>query len=195
MPCCTSLAGPASARTFGLTRMAYDLQALIADEAAIRTAVPAGAAVILLPQGKAMIPLSAQVRETHDIPFLPLTDEGVDEVPAAIAALGGAIARAGKVAYVEAEFFGGVGTQACVTWDTARQSSPPFVDNCAINTALRFLGVAVGDNRDEFDALGLGECRGTDEWQQRAEPDASPNGGPAERLGSWGVRGGPPSVS
>jgi hypothetical protein len=29
----------------------------------------------------------------------------------------------------------------------------------------------------------------------RAEPDASPNGGPAERLGNSGVGGGPPSVS
>ena len=28
-----------------------------------------------------------------------------------------------------------------------------------------------------------------------AEPDASPNGGPAERLGNSGVSGGPPSVS
>jgi hypothetical protein len=175
--------------------MAYDLQALIADEATIRTAVPAGAVVIRLPQGKAMIPVSDQVREVHDIPFLPLTDEGITEVPDGIATMGEAIARAGRVAYVEAEFFGGVGTQACVTWDASRIPSQPLVDVHAINTALRFLGVVIGDHHDEFDALGLGNCRGTDEWLRIAEPDASPNGGPARRSGNSGVSGGPPSVS
>ena len=121
--------------------MAYDLQALIADEGAIWTAVSAGAVVIRLPQGKAMIPVSDQLREVHDVPFLPLTDGGVTEVPDGIATMGEAIARAGRVAYVEAEFFGVVGTQACVTWDASQIPSPPLVDAHAINTAIRFLGV------------------------------------------------------
>jgi hypothetical protein len=30
---------------------------------------------------------------------------------------------------------------------------------------------------------------------KKAQPGASPNGGPAERLGNWGAGGGPPSVS
>jgi hypothetical protein len=150
--------------------MAYDLQALIADECVIRTALPAGAVVIRLPQGKAMIPLSDQVREAHDIPFLPLTDEGASELPEVIAVIGEPIARVGRLAYVEAEIFGGVGTQACVTWEASKPSQP-LVDAQAINTALRFLGVMVGDHHDEFDALGLGTCRGTDEWLRMAEQD------------------------
>src|SRR5262245_32348938 len=105
---------------FGLTRMAYDLQALIADESVISTALPAGAVVIRLPQGKAMIPLSDHLREAHDIPFLPLTDAGASELPEVIAAIGEPIACAGRLAYVEAEFFGGVGTQACVTWEASK---------------------------------------------------------------------------
>jgi hypothetical protein len=175
--------------------MAYDIQAFIADEAAIRSAVPEGAAVIRLTQGKAMIPLSDRVREAHDLPFLPLTDEGASEVPDGISAIGEAIARQGKVAYVEAEFFGGVGAQACVTWDAAGQPSQPLVDVHAINTALQFLGVAIGDHHDEFDALGLGRHRATNEWLRTAEPGASQYGGPAERFGSSGVSGGPPSVN
>lgn len=149
--------------------MAYDLQALIAYEATIKAAVPADAVVVRLPQGKAMIPISDQMREIYDIPFLPFTDQGIAEVPGGIAAIGGAIAHAGKVVYVEAEFFGGVGTQACVIWDANGKPSPPLIDVQAINIALRSLGVIVGNHHDEFDALGLGSCRGTDEWLRMAQ--------------------------
>jgi hypothetical protein len=175
--------------------MAYTLQALIADEAAIGTAVPPGAIVVALPQGKAMIPLTDRMREAHDIPFLPLTDEGIGAVPAGIAAIAESIAKASRAAYVEAEFFAGVGTQACVTWDTTGQASEPLVDAHAINTALRFLGVRVGDHHDEFDALGLGRQRETEGWAQMAEPSIAPNGGPATQLGNSEVTDGPPSVN
>src|SRR5690348_10352070 len=136
--------------------MAYTLQALIADEGVISAAVPTAAVLVRLPQGKAMIPLCEEMREAHDIPFLPLTDEGAAEVPDGITAIAAPIAKAGRVVYVEAEFFGGDGTQACVTWDSPLQASRPVVDASAINTALQFLGVTVGDHHDEFDALGLG---------------------------------------
>ncbi len=175
--------------------MSYTLQAFIADEPVIRAAVPADANTVRLPQCKAMIPLSARMREAHGLPFLPLTDEGASALPDGITAIGAAIARGGKVAYVEAEFFGGDGTQACVTWDSARQVSQPLVDDRAINIALRFLGVMVGDHHDEFDALGLGRYRGTDEWLQTAEPVAPPNGGAAECWGTSGPSEVPPSVS
>ena len=177
--------------------MAYTLQALIADEAVIRTAVPTDAVVVRLPQGKAMIPLSNRMREDHDIPFLPLTDEATAAVavPESIAIIAESVAKAGKVAYVEAEFFGGDGTQACVTWGGTGQGSKPVVNVGAINTALRFLGVQVGDHHDEFDALGLGRHRGTEDWEHLAEPSAAPNGGPATPQRNSGVTEGPPSVS
>jgi hypothetical protein len=173
--------------------MAYTLQALIADEAAM-AAVPTAAVLVRLPQGKAMIPLSDEIREAHDIPFLPLTDEEAAEVPDGITAIAEAIAKAGRVVYVEAEFFGGGGTQACVTWDSILQASRPLIDASAINTALRFLGVEVGGHHDEFDALGLGRHRATNDWKRMAEPRAAPNGGPATQLGNSGVTDGPPSV-
>ena len=179
--------------SFGLTRMAYTLQALIADEAVISVAIPSSSVLVRLPQRKAMIPLSDGMREVHDIPFLPLTDEGAAEVPDGIIAIAEAIAKAGRVAYVEAEFFGGDGTQACVTWDETLKASQPVVDASAINTALRFLGVTVGDHHDEFDALGLGRHRATEDWEGMAEPSAAPNGGPATRLGNSSITEGPPS--
>jgi hypothetical protein len=146
--------------------MAYTLQALIGDEFVIRTAVPSDGVVVRLPQGKAMVPLSERMRQNHDIPFLPLTDEGVAGVPESIAFVVESMARSGKVAYVEAEFFGGTGTQACVTWDVTGQVSQPVVDDSAINAALKFLGVRKEHHQDEFDALGLGRCRATEEWEQ-----------------------------
>jgi hypothetical protein len=164
--------------------MAYTLQALIADEAVISAAVPTAAVLVRLPQGKAMIPLSDEMRETHDIPCLPLTDEGAAELPDGITAVAEAIAKAGRVVYVEAEFFGGDGTQACVTWDATLQASQPLVGTSAINTALRFLGVTVGDHHDEFDALGLGRHRATDDWEGMAEPSAPPNSRRAGHLPS-----------
>jgi hypothetical protein len=64
--------------------MAYTLQALIGDESVIRTAAPSDGVVVRLPQGMAMVPLSDRMRQNHDIPFLPLTDEGAAVVPESI---------------------------------------------------------------------------------------------------------------
>lgn len=174
--------------------MAYTLQALIGDESVMSSVVPTAGVLVRLPQGKAMIPLSEKMRDAHGIPFLPLTDEGAEEVPGGISAIAEAIAKAGRVVYVEAEFFGGDGTQACATWDPTLQASQPLVDAGAINTALHFLGVQVGDHRDEFEALGLGRQRATEDWEAMAEPSAPPHGGPATRLGNSGVTEGRPSV-
>lgn len=149
--------------------MAYTLQALIGDEFVIRTAVPSDGVVVRLPQAKAMVPLSKRMRQDHDIPCLPLTDEGVVVLPESIALVVESMAKSGKVAYVEAEFFGGTGTQACVTWDVTGQVSQPMVDESAINAALKFLGVRIEDHQDEFDALGLGRCRTTEDWERLAE--------------------------
>jgi hypothetical protein len=83
------------------------------------------------------------------------------------------------LAYVETEYFGGVGTQVALVWQDGRiafgpeQSttewvnikavSPPLLDR-AINRAVRLLGVDRGEALDEFDALGLGRCRSNDCW-------------------------------
>jgi hypothetical protein len=91
-------------------------------------------------------------------------------LPGSIEALGEAVAKEGPVAYVEAEFFGGTGTQACVTWEKGGKASAALIDSSAINTALRFLGVEVGDSYDEFDALRLGLFRRTEEWLEILQP-------------------------
>jgi hypothetical protein len=146
--------------------MAYTLQAIIGDIAVLQAESPANATVVVLPQGKAMIPLTQRLFAKNEFPSLPLTDEGCAAVlPRSIDGFVAPFIGRGKFAYVEAEFFGGVGTQAIVTWDDKGNASLPLVDAHAINKALRFLGVQIGDHHDEFNALGLGKHRSTGEWE------------------------------
>lgn len=142
--------------------MAYTLQALIGEETDVRSAAPSGAAVIALSQSKALVPLTKSVREEHGISFLPLTDEGTDDVPESVRAFA---ARGKKIAYVEAEFFGGDGMQAAAVWEEGRLVFGPLVADDAINQALRVIGVAKKESFDEFEALSLGRHRDTDEWK------------------------------
>jgi len=90
--------------------------------------------------------------------------------------------HAAPVAYVEAEFWGGEGHQAAAVWDRgvrvleiiepepeAGAREPP-VRECAINQALRCLGVEVASGEvDEFDSIGLGRFRSTEEWLDAVE--------------------------
>jgi hypothetical protein len=76
----------------------------------------------------------------------------------------------GMIAYVESEYFGGAGYQAVVVWRDEAEMMGPFlaykfpVHEMPINRALRMLGVQIKDAADEFDTLGLGACRRTEDW-------------------------------
>lgn len=73
------------------------------------------------------------------------------------------------IAYVEAEYFGGVGCQNSVVWVNGALALGPVHAENAINQALKILGVRSIDEHDEFDALGLGKHRGTESWLQKRE--------------------------
>jgi hypothetical protein len=141
--------------------MAYTLQALIGEVTDVKCAAPSDAVVIALPQSMGLVPFSRSMRDAHGISLLPLTDEGTD-IPEGVQAIA---ARAKKIAYVEAEFFGGAGTQASVVWEEGRLLFGPVVADDAINQALRMLGVAKKEHLDEFAELSLGRHRDTDEWK------------------------------
>ncbi len=69
------------------------------------------------------------------------------------------------IAYVEAEYFGGVGGQSSVAWARGLRVLEPIHAADAINQALKILGVSVaGFAGDEFDAVGLGKHRETESW-------------------------------
>jgi hypothetical protein len=64
---------------------------------------------------------------------------------------------AGPLAYVEAEYFGGVGEQHAAVWDGGTTGS-------AISQALRRLGAVASAGEDEFSAVGLDRHRHGEGW-------------------------------
>ena len=89
----------------------------------------------------------------------------------------------GSLAYVEAEIFGGTGTQSACVYENGSCVLEPFTSNRdaqqnertkvpladdAINAALRRLGaIVVQGSVDEFDSVGLGRARHTDDWLKK----------------------------
>ncbi|MEU6226178.1 hypothetical protein [Streptomyces sp. NPDC047042] len=80
---------------------------------------------------------------------------------------------AGPVAYVEAEYFGGVGTQRAAVWAEGLLALGPvdtpargrlFRSISPISQALRQLGAVRALGEDEFDAVGLARHRDNDGW-------------------------------
>ncbi|EOD66602.1 hypothetical protein [Amycolatopsis vancoresmycina] len=154
--------------------MGYQLQGAIAAEPVLREL--AGTA-----EYARIVPL------TRHLCLLPMTDALFDEITVAGAAeldvfwkapagFGRALAACsagGPVAYVEADYFGGSGTQAAQLWDGGQvvlgplhlaEGKPIPAEGSPISRALRWLGVVKGEHFDEFDAAGLGRHRETAGW-------------------------------
>lgn len=97
--------------------MGYELHAVIADEALLRAASPdiPGARVARLRQGLSLLPITDEL-------FDSVTDGGSEGVPGfwrlppGLEKLLAQWSAAGPVAYVEAEYFGGVGEQRAAVW-------------------------------------------------------------------------------
>lgn len=69
-----------------------------------------------------------------------------------------------KLAYIETDYFGGIGTQSGILYENGNISIPPCSGEGAINSLLRELGVWCEVNKDEFDSLNLGIYRRMDKW-------------------------------
>jgi hypothetical protein len=79
------------------------------------------------------------------------------------------------IAYVEMDYFGGVGTQGAVVWVSGELIFGPAVtaeqdalvgnrSEFAINAALRRIEVTKGNCLDEFEAIGLDARRSNEDW-------------------------------
>lgn len=141
--------------------MGYFIQAIIgkADALSKHTSEFQHAQLVLLPQGMAMIPLTDDLHDEiggGDLGFVKLTSVG-EQWAMNISSLA-------PVAYIEAEFFGGDGGQSALVWSNASRVLGPINSRRAINQALQFLGVQIGNSKDEFDAVGLGKHRDTHDW-------------------------------
>lgn len=75
------------------------------------------------------------------------------------------ISRLTPIAYIEAEYFGGVGGQSAIVWDKAETKfGPVSAEIGPINQALRFLGAEALSANDEFEAVGLNRGRDSEDW-------------------------------
>lgn len=144
--------------------MGYSIQALVAPLGVFPSSLPEDLEVIDLGENVQLIPLGTTVQERYEIPFLPLTDDGAMEIPSTLRSLWLQLGVDGDIAYIEAEIFGGQGTQAYVMIERSGCVSTPVVSADAINAALRFLGVKAKPGKDEFDSVGLDKHRDTDRW-------------------------------
>jgi hypothetical protein len=149
--------------------MTYVLQAVIAGDELLRAAaqnVP-GARVAFLGQGLSLLPMTDEVFDavTDDLAGTAL---GFWRLPDAFERKLAEWSSAGPVAYVEAEYFGGVGEQRAVVWaDGALAWGPsdrPATEVSPISQALRRLGAVSGQGQDEFTAVGLDRHRHNDGW-------------------------------
>ena len=144
--------------------MAYTLQAFVTRSGTFPAPLPGHLKIVRLSSGCEMIPLGLSACKAFALPFLPLTDGGQQSLPSQLAELCEKLSVQGRLAYVEAEFFGGAGTQAHVLYSMGKVVGPNVVSDSAINQALRYIGVQKGCCADEFDAIGLGRYRDTDAW-------------------------------
>jgi len=112
----------------------------------------------------AMVPLAYDYVEKNEIPFLPLTDDGGTSIGDKLKKLCLKLSESNKVAYIEAEYFGGEGIQACNLFSDGVEFEKPLISFNAINHALEWLGIKRTDEMDEFDNFGLGTYRDTEDW-------------------------------
>ncbi len=110
---------------------------------------------IYLKDDYVLIPLSAKTPgfEGDEIqPFYNLTTE--------ITKLAIALSFEGKCAYIETEYFGGVGEQIAIAWHNGKCIFEASTVDNAVNQALKVLGVVLPHPyTDEFFTLGLGRYR------------------------------------
>jgi hypothetical protein len=157
--------------------MGYELQAVIASKPVLLTLaghiteaciVPLGQHLFLLPMTDAFFG-AVTVAGAAELAGFWNAPAGFDHALAACSVNG-------PVAYVEAEFFGGTGTQSVQAWDGGEvvlgplhqaEGEPSATAGSPISQALRQLGAARGDYFDEFDAVGLGRHRDTQDWLPR----------------------------
>ncbi|GAB2576672.1 hypothetical protein Aab01nite_12730 [Paractinoplanes abujensis] len=146
--------------------MAYDLRAVVAPARALEhygpgVAVPLGQGLALVP----MTPARAAADRTDERfgAFFPL---GFDASLAAWSA-------DDPVAYVEADYFGGMGLQYATVWHRGDvvlgplfkdEDDPLPAEGSPISQALRRLGATAQGHDDEFDAVGLGRHRSVERW-------------------------------
>ncbi|MER5987056.1 hypothetical protein [Streptomyces sp. NPDC001787] len=161
----------------------YCLQAVIATEPVLRELAGSTTRACVVPLGQHLwlLPMTDALFDAVTVAGASELD-GFRKAPAGFERLLTACSEAGPVAYIEADYFGGAGTQTAQVWDAEKmvlgplhlaEGEPSPSSGTPISQALRRLGAAAGDRVDEFSAVGLDRHRDTDDWLSPANRSRS----------------------
>lgn len=165
--------------------MGYELTAVIGNTDQLRTVVGDLPHALLVPlhQGLSLIPVTDRF-------FDAVTDGSAASrldfwrLPAGFELVLADWSQLGPVAYVEAEYFGGVGEQRSAVWHDSQIVLGPLQTNkhepfpiagSPISQALRELGARTDGTTDEFTAVGLHQHRHTDDWATNPTAPETPS--------------------
>ena len=125
------------------------------------------AGVVYLDQGIGMIPISEELLnaiEQGEMSLGATVEPGFEFVSEVVLAWARTLSQGTTLAYLEAEFISGEGTERAIVWRDGVMVLGPLQGTGAVNRALRTLGVSVPSRREEFEAVGLGRHRSPEEW-------------------------------
>jgi hypothetical protein len=154
--------------------MAYVLRGAIARAGVLRPAAPGFVAE--LGAGLGLLPITDEFYDDVRQDGAPADPRLVDGhlLPPGFGDTLAEWSKTGPVAYVEAEYFGGTGSQFAVVWADGdlvlgplrklNGEPAPNPGMSPISQALRRLGVSAAGHYDEFDAAGLGRHRRISGW-------------------------------
>lgn len=147
--------------------MGYDLAAIVGPEEILRKFARAHhhASVCPLEFGLALIPASDDLVDEIGSGFMA----EFEKLTTSLAGHLRRISFESPIAYVEANYFGGIGCQNSIVWKREIEELKDIGTSTAINRALASLGVLKGTSHDEFEALKLGRHRHIEDWLIHAE--------------------------
>ena len=126
-----------------------------------------GAGVVHLEQGIGMIPISEELLnaiEQGETSLGATEEPGFEFVSEVVLTWARRLSKGTTLAYIEAEFRSGEGTESAVVWRDGKVVLGPLQGTGAVNRALRTLGVSVPSRREEFEVVGLGKHRSPEAW-------------------------------
>jgi hypothetical protein len=158
--------------------MRYELNAIISARGVLEPlrARYRSAHLVALPRSElALIPLTEQlVWELDETGTRVCAETGFSHLSTGAFELLRATSAHGRIAYLEADYFGRDGRQSAAVWHLGeiidgprllgRNEPFPAKGKSPICAALRQLGVVASGHRDEFVVAGLGRFRSTSEW-------------------------------
>ncbi|MEO6230880.1 MAG: hypothetical protein ABJB11_22590 [Ferruginibacter sp.] len=146
--------------------MGYYLQAFIgqtSDLEKFKLQYPLSKLVELV-SGISMVPLTEklfyQINEKEEPEWILPGESNIELIEAKVIK----VINGSKVAYVEAEYFGGEGGQMSIIWEKGKRIAELKFGQNKINEVLKNFGIKSVKGKDEFETAGLSRQRNTKDW-------------------------------